>query len=976
MNPFDKLFMNSSRHNILTQTLCAWLCLTLLVLPLQAAPHTNVSSVRVSEDKGALLATIEMDSAAPFQHFTLSNPSRIVIDIRNARQTITATDEQILIPINQGGLARARVGQMGNTVRVVFDTTAQVRAEVSRRGTTLLVRFPLPPRTSIKTGMPAIPPTKPDSAKKHFQEGMKQEALQRWEVAAQEFTLAVQAEPSNSEYRLHLLRALQKASLASAHRGDDLVAQQDFAGAYTAYYQAFAFDPTNELARVKMERLREQQSQRSSAGRYEIVTANATTSSADIKLPNSSRPSDVLQAINFRDTDLRQVIEFMAEKLELNVLFDESFKNETNFRFKLNNVTMARALDLVLLQTHHTFEQVERRTILIYADNATNRQRNEQMLVKTFYLGNADLEQARTLLQAISGAQHQVIPVKQLNALVVRDTASNLRMMQELLDSIDKNRAEVVLDVDIYEVSRHTSLEIGNQLALSAQPVTETRFDTQGNPVTVTRGQSSSLGNLGGIGRAGIAGIAGTAVSPVLGGVGTLLGLPPSSLSLLQSKGQSKLLASSQIHALDGEQNQTKVGRSVPVRLGTSLMPGLMPAPTTAVGQVAGALQNVFGGGYGFGSGGFDSIQYRDVGLVIDVTPAISKEGYVQIKMKLESTSVEAASTEINLTPSFTQRSLTTVARVMDGKTAVVAGIKQEAKGDSRAGLPVIGMLPVLGRFFSTPRQTGNLSDIIITVTPHILRAPKLNHEDHLARSGGSQKGGVLPTVEEVVLRLKTEDDEDRQRRGQERRPQAPPVVTARIAEVKAPVTEPAVARASEPTQAVTAVQETKREEAEAVAQPVAAETVAPNDDGAGQVSRISLKAVPITTQPRVGETFSVAVSVNGAASMTGASVSLNFDPARVQFKAVRDGGLLGNRALLHQEVNGGRLHLTLQPPSEAAAPAFAQGQLFLVEFTALAAGEARIEFDLNETSLQLTGAANVEVAARPAQITIRGNGQ
>ena len=517
-----------------------------------------------------------------------------------------------------------------------------------------------PQQTPIKTRVPAAARTKPISAKKHFQEGMKQEALQRWDIAAQAFALAVAAEPDNTEYRLHLLRALQKASIMFANRGDVLVGQQDFASAYNAYSQAFTFDPTNELARVKMERMRDQQRRPALAGQYEIVTANATSSSADIKAPRSSRSGDLLQTVHFRDTDLRQVIEFMVEKLDLNVLFDESFKNDPNFRFKLNNVTMARALDLVLLQTHHTFEQVERRTILIYSDNATNRQRVEQMLVKTFYLGNADLEQARTLLQAISGAQHPVIPVKQINALVVRDTASNLRMMQELLDSIDKNRAEVVIDVDIYEVSRNTSLEIGNQLALGAQPVTETRFDTNGNPVTITRGQSSSLGNLGGVGRAGIAAIAGTAVSPVLGGVGTLLGLPPSSLSLLQSKGQSKLLASSQIHALDGEQNQTKVGRSVPVRLGTTLIPGTPALPAQGV---AGAVQNLLGGGYGSSGSGFDSIQYRDVGLVIDVTPAISKEGHVQIKMKLESTSVEASGADINLTPSFTQRSLTTVAR-------------------------------------------------------------------------------------------------------------------------------------------------------------------------------------------------------------------------------------------------------------------------------------------------------------------------
>ncbi len=970
--------MISSQHNLLPQSLCAWLCLALVILPLRAAPITNVSGVRVRQDNGALLVTIEMDSTASVQQFTLPNPHRIVIDIRNARQTISTANEQILIPINQGGLERARIGQMGSTVRVVFDTTAQMRSEVQWSGTHLLVRFRVSPNTvsqpSIKTGSQAVARPKQVSAKKHFQEGMKQEALQRWEVAAQEFALAAAAEPDNTEYRLHLLRALQKASLMFASRGDALVAQQDFASAHTAYSQAFTLDPTNELARVKMERMSEQQRRPSSAGKYEIVTASATSSSADIKSPRSSRSGDLLQTVNFQATDLRQVIEFMAEKLELNVLFDESFKNDPNFRFKLSNVTMARALDLALAQTRHTFEQVERRTILIYADNPTNRQRVEQMLVKTFYLGNADLEQARTLLQAISGAQHQVIPVKQINALIVRDTASNLRMMQELLDSIDKNRAEVVIDVDIYEVSRNTSLEIGNQLALGAQPVTETRFDAQGNPVTVTRGQSSSLGNLGGIGRAGIAAIAGTTVSPVRGGVGTVLGLPPSSLRLVQSKGQSRLLASSQIHALDGEQNQTKVGRSVPVRLGTSVIPGYPALPAQgAAGQVAGAVQSLLGGGYGggFSSGGFDSIQYRDVGLVIDVTPAISKEGHVQIKMKLESTSVEASGADINLTPSFTQRSLTTVARVMDGKTAVVAGIKQEAKGDSRAGLPIIGLLPVLGRFFSTPRQTSNLSDIIITVTPHILRAPKINQEDHLARSGGSQKGGVLPTIEEVVLRAQTEDDDDRQRRGQERRPQptAPPVVTARIAEVKAPFTAPAVLPST--AQTVPATQEAKSEATEPTSE---SEAIAAPPDEAGKVAKVSLKVVPITTRPRIGETFAVAVAVNGAASMTGATVALNFDPARVQFKAVRDGGLLGNRALLRQQVNEGRLHLTLQPPAENAAPAFAQGQLFLVEFVALTEGEARIEFDLSETSLQLTGEASVELAARNAQVTIRRN--
>src|SRR6266545_8321717 len=109
-----------------------------------------------------------------------------------------------------------------------------------------------------------------------------------------------------------------------------------------------------------------------------------------------------------------------------------------------------------------------------------------------------------------------------------------------------------------------------------------------------------------------------------LGTSGALIGLPLTSLSLLQSKGNSRLLASTQVHALDGEQNQTVVGRSVPIRLGTTFLNGANTSGNNNNNTV-------------------DNIQYRDVGLVIDVTPVITNEGYVQVKMKLESSNVEAS---------------------------------------------------------------------------------------------------------------------------------------------------------------------------------------------------------------------------------------------------------------------------------------------------------------------------------------------
>ena len=1058
-----------------------------------------------------MVATIELGGDTTFLHSTLPHPHRLIIDIKNARQTvgpITKVGEQVVINVGEGGIERVRVGQMGSNVRIVFDTMAAPRYQIEREGTRILIRFGAQPATHSTTSQapppqpsavpapslvrasepnptqpsPAVPsaklteepkaevkrvipraegvapstnpspttqslepakaglqvkPAAPSSAaptpspttsakptglkaesakrvdkpqakeksaaksgKKNFKEGMKYEELQQWDLAVQEFTLAAAAEPASTEYRLHLLRAKQNASIMAMKRGDALAEQGDYPGAYTAYHQASSYDPTNELAQTKRERLTAQQkAPPGDSFNYNPRTGNVVPAGHEIKTAPRTRPREVVQAIIYKDTSLRLVIEQIADFLELNVLFDDSFKDDNKFRIKLNNVTMARALDMILLQTKHVFEQIDRRTILIYADNPVNRQRFEQMLVKTFYLGNADLEQARALLQNVTGVQRQVIPVKQLNALVVRDTPRNLRMMQEVLDSIDKNRAEVVIDVDIYEVSRSTSLELGNQLALSSQPITQTVFDKNGQPVTVTMGSSSSLSNLGGVGRASIAAIAGATASPFLGGVGTILGLPPSSLSLLQSKGNSRLLASTQIHALDGEQNQTKVGRSVPVRTGTNYVPGYSALAQTPGTSPAGALPNVLGGS---SPGAFDSIQYKDVGLVIDATPQITTEGYVQIKMKLESTSVEPTGTDINLTPSFTQRSLTTIARVQDSKTAVVAGIKQESKGDTRAGVPVLGLIPVLGRFITTPRQTSSLSDIVITVTPHIIRSAGLKLEDHLARFAGSQVGGIIPTIEELIQHAQADDDQERRliARQMQAQTSAQPSATDQPAQTATPIAGPApqVETASipaansrqrvatlnglppSPAATLTTPRPTPPQPArpEAAVAKTSATTPEVQEGSATfaatqqtMATAIDLKLVPITSKQQIGKSVFIAVAVNTQVSMTGAKLSLTYDPALLRLKAVRDSGLLGDRADLTHQEDGGRLQIALQQDQRESSPVTANGQLLLIEFTAVGAGQAVIDFNLGETALVLGSNLNRQIEGQGTAVQI-----
>jgi general secretion pathway protein D len=617
--------------------------------------------------------------------------------------------------------------------------------------------------------------------KKNFKEGAKYESAEQWDLAAEQYALAVVNEPDNAEYRLRMLRAMQMASLMFAARGDLLEAKGDFAGAYNAYARAFTYDRANETTRIKMSRMVEQQKSRdgmSAPARYNPRNGNLAPVSNEIQTPYRAARGDILQRVEFNEgASLKLVIKNLARHLGLNVIFDESFKDINKFSLSLDNVTPAKTLDMLLTQSKHTFEQLDRRTILIYADNQPNRQRFEKLLVKTFYLGNMDLNEARDILQSNLG-QRQVRFSKQLNALVIRATAAELSMAQAIIDSLDKNRSEVVLDVNIYEVSNTASLELGNQLATQGLTTGKTTSDSDGNPASA--GTASSLLDLGGLGRNGVSAIAGSVLG-FGGSAGALIGMPTSSLSLLQSKGKSKLLANTQIHALDGENNQVVVGRYIPYR-------GGIIYPTFPTG--AGAASAI---------GTVDNIQYRDVGLVIDVTPTITNEGYVQVKMKLESSNVEASGSDAALTPSFSKRQLTTISRVQDGVTAVVASVKQDNKGDSRVTIPGVGMIPILGRLFTTPRQTSNQSDIVITVTPHIIRPAEIKPEDHYARFAGTQQSGFTQSIEVVIYRAEVEEDQERRLISQQ--PSMP--LTAPTAETSVDIRNAADDKASPPAKVI-----------------------------------------------------------------------------------------------------------------------------------------------------------------------------
>src|SRR6185295_10048851 len=311
--------------------------------------------------------------------------------------------------------------------------------------------------------------------------GMDYEKSQQWEKAAHEFTLALAEDPSNVDYQLHYRRSIFNASQMFMQQGRSLAEQRDFVGAYNAFRQAFGYDPVNQLAVSEMERmLRLEQvkqgltatapgTETSSAGDNGLGSGTPASASATRQQEQEFQAKPETQRnIIYNGVDIKQVIKSLANDLNLNVMFDrQTFAQPRPVDLNLQQVTTARALDMLFLQESLFFQKLDKRTILV-ADQA-RRPQYQQLVVRTFFIANSDPEKIKGLIgQALPASvgrpQPIVVPDKDTNSITVRDTAENVKLIGELLDSLDKDRAEVVMDVDIYEVNHSDLLQIGNQI--------------------------------------------------------------------------------------------------------------------------------------------------------------------------------------------------------------------------------------------------------------------------------------------------------------------------------------------------------------------------------------------------------------------------------------------------------------------------------------------------------------------------------
>jgi general secretion pathway protein D len=585
---------------------------------------------------------------------------------------------------------------------------------------------------------------------KNYKQGLKYESAQQWEKAAQEFTLAVAADPSNIEYQLHYRRSVFNASQTYMQQGRALAEQRDYIGGYNAFRQAYGYDPVNELALSEMERmlrLQREKTGESSAG--DSGKGARVTQLSDRQQGTGGTPADPgannaqqqqetlpptradqLRVIKYNN-DLKSLIRNLAEQLGLNVIFDtQSFRAPRSVEVNLTDVTTAQALDLIFLQEGLFFQKINRHTILVADQN--RRAQYQQLSIRTFYLSNIDPTEARTIISAAippnqGRPQTVVLPDKTTNSITIRDTTENLRLIGDILRSLDKDRAEVVMDVNIYEVSRSDLLQLGNQIGTG---------DSNG---------FFSLGGTSGLSILGGARDVATRLSTVPTALGAALVIPASALTAFQRKDRTKLVASTQVHAFNGEESTARIGQRVPVQTAQTFPFASTNQPTQPGGVT---------GGVNFG-GGFPVIQYEPTGLTLSFTPQVFPNLDVQVKMKIESKDIINAG---SLTPTFTERAITGTARIQNNRTMMLASVATDTQSNGRRGLPLLGLIPILGRLFTSPTRNNNQIDIVIAVTPRVLRAPTVTPFDERERDSGTLSTPTSGSLEAMVRETERED--------------------------------------------------------------------------------------------------------------------------------------------------------------------------------------------------------------------------
>ena len=535
-----------------------------------------------------------------------------------------------------------------------------------------------------------------------FRQAQSEEEFGHWDFAVLKYAQAVEQDPGNTNYKIALRRAKLKASQVHFERGKLYRNAGNPDLAVVELEQAVVLDPTNKYAEVELRKAREDAAklaaERSAETKLEATKrkARGQRAKAPILEPSSDRPI----SLNFpTPKPIKQIYQSLAAAAGINVVFDPQLKDD-NVTIVLNNIEFQKALETLMRQENHFYKVIDDKTIMIAADNPQNRKTYEDLVLRTFYLSNGDLTDVSNAIRSL--LQTTRISVnKAENSITLRDTADKVAIAERIVEQNDKQLSEVVIDVELLQVDSDKLQDLG--LMLSSYSV-GVNLPSPGG----TTGQGVSVP------ASGLATANAAFTWDVLKqvSINSLVFTIPSqaTLNFIKNNTDSELLAKPQLRISEGQKAQLIIGNKTPI-------------PTTTFNQSA---------AIGTGVVPITSFTYQDVGIKIDVEPRVHHNREITLKLNLEVSQLGASVPfgQGQSAPLIGTRNIVSNIRLRDGETNFLAGLYRSDKTRTVTTIPFLGDIPILGRLF-TDKNTHIIStDLVLTLTPHIIRIPDITEDD------------------------------------------------------------------------------------------------------------------------------------------------------------------------------------------------------------------------------------------------------
>ena len=651
-------------------------------------------------------------------------------------------------------------------------------------------------------------------ANQDYNAGRKAETLQDYDTALVDYERALRADPSNAEYKLREVHTRFAAGQFHLEQGEKALKNGDLQLALGEFQKAKSIDPSNEAAEQELKKTMDLIAAKNAAEAPKNVNPNPLEEQELLAAPPQLKPVST-EVINLKMTnDARVVFETIAKLAGLSVIFDPDFTSR-RISAELPNITLEQALDVVAAESKAFWKPLTSSVILVAPDNPQKRRDLEDEEVRTFYLSNTltpqDLTEVVTGLRQLLDMR-RVQQVNAQNAIVIRDTPDKLALASKIIRDIDKAKPEVMVHVQVLTASvdrlRDLGILPGQSATLTFNPVCANQPSSSGCTSSSSSSSSTStppsitLNNLKNISTADYS-----------------LTLPGATATAILTDNKTRIIQDPEVRVSDGEKATLKIGDRVPV--------------------ATGSFQAGVGVGVGGGAGVVNPLvntqfQYIDVGVNIDVSPRVHPDGDVSMKLSIEVSSITGTSNIGGITqPVISQRKIEHDIRMKDGEVSVLGGLIERTQTKNLNGIPGAAQLPLFRYLFSDNKNEIQESEVLIVLTPHVLRLPSITAENLRTIAAGT-------------------DTDARVYRGQDGT--AGPAVPNTTAALTTP---------------------------------------SPSQPGAPTAPAAQLHFEPATATLKSGDTTTVGLAVSNVSDLYSIPLLIHYDPAVVQVEEVRNGGFL-----------------------------------------------------------------------------------